>query len=270
MQFVTLLFEQSFQPDCGAIKNRISEILSEEIDGISAADTDNVFLIFYKEHVVEYSEGSVPPQTVFMTHDGDNAIADYTDEIQQSWYFPEAAEVVERAKSSVAVTEMMARRLEPKLRLKLFHAAVQAAVEVCKPIALVFHHSCEVVPADAYLSACSEPPELRPGSINIRLFTIADSDEEMIMDSRGLEEIGLPDVQCHFKHIDPNDVSRVLFNTAAYIVENGPTIESGHTIGGRTPEEIWCCQYEESLIEPKRELIDINPGAGYAAGNRNT
>ena len=269
MQFVTLLFEQRFQCDFDAIKIRITEILDEEIDGSAASENENIFLIFYKEHCVEYSEGAVPPQTVFMTRDGKTAIADYTDEIQQSWYFPEAAEVVKRAKCCLAVTEMMARQLEPKLRLKLFHAALQAAAEVCKPIALVFHHSCEVIPLDSYLNACNEPPELRPGSINILLFTVSDSDDEMIMDSRGLEEIGLPDVQCHFKNMDPNDVSRVLFNTAAYIVSNGSVIDSGHTIGGRTPEEIWLCQYEESLVEPKRELIDLNPGARYAARNRN-
>jgi hypothetical protein len=55
-------------------------------------------------------------------------------------------------------------------------------------------------------------------------------------------------------------------NTAIYITQNGAVIESGHTIAGIDPGSMWSCQFEESLIEPQRVLLDVNPGVDYAAG----
>lgn len=90
----------------------------------------------------------------------------------------------------------------------------------------------------------------------------------MVMDTRGLQEIGLHDLQCHYRDLDPNDVSRLLYNSAVYIFENGPVIESGNTIEGHTPGSKWICQFENSLIEPNREILDLNPGSPYSAGSR--
>jgi hypothetical protein len=124
-----------------------------------------------------------------------------------------------------------------------------------------------VAPAD-YLAACSEDPIVRPGSINVRFFNISNSDGDMLMDTRGLTEIGLHDLQCHFRDLEPDDVSRVLYNTALYIFEKGPVIESGQTVAGSEPGSKWRCQFENSLLEPKRDVLDLNPGKPYAAGNR--
>ena len=93
-------------------------------------------------------------------------------------------------------------------------------------------------------------------------------DGEMIMDTRGLDEIGLPDLQCHFRGHEPNAVAAVLGNTGIYIAENGAVIESGHTVEGIDAGSKWKCQYEESILEPKRTVLDLDPGAGFAAGNR--
>ncbi len=163
---------------------------------------------------------------------------------------------------------MMTRSLEPQLRVKLFHGVLQAVIEVTKPAALVFKHSQQVVDPASYLAACDQEPLLRPGSLNVRFFNISNSDGDMIMDTRGMEEIGLHDLQCHYRELDPNHVSQILFNTAYYIYENGPVIESGNTIAGIEPDSKWRCQFEESILDPKREILDVNPGAPYAAGNR--
>ena len=88
------------------------------------------------------------------------------------------------------------------------------------------------------------------------------------MDTRGLAEIGLHDLQCHFRELNPTDVGRVLFNTAVYIFKNGPVIESGQTVAGIQPNSRWRCQFENSLLEPKREVLDLNPGKPHAAGKR--
>lgn len=163
----------------------------------------------------------------------------------------------------------MTRLLAPADRLKLFHGVLQAFVEITKPHAIVFTHSQQIIAPDTYLASCNDPPIHRPGSLNVRFFNIENSEgRDMLMDTRGLDEIGLHDLQCHYRDLDPNDVSSVLYNAAVYIAEHGAVIESGHTIAGTTPDSKWQCQFEESLLEPKRELLDLNPGSPYAAGNR--
>jgi hypothetical protein len=154
---------------------------------------------------------------------------------------------------------MMAQGLESQVRLSLFHSVLQSAVEIAQPQAIVFNHSQQVIESSTYLESCSLEPILRPGAINIRFFNIANSDGEMMMDTRGMEEIGLHDLQCYFHNLDPNGVSRVLFNTAVHITENGAVIESGNTVAGIDPDSQWSCQFEESLIEPKRVLLALNP-----------
>jgi hypothetical protein len=121
---------------------------------------------------------------------------------------------------------MMARALSPEDRVALFHGVLRAMIDVTSPDALVFKHSQQVVAPADYLAACSEDPIVRPGSINVRFFNISNSDGDMLMDTRGLTEIGLHDLQCHFRDLEPDDVSRVLYNTALYIFEKGPVIES--------------------------------------------
>jgi hypothetical protein len=63
-------------------------------------------------------------------------------------------------------------------------------------------------------------------------------------------------------------LSRVLYNIALYIFDKGPVIESGQTVAGIQPGSKWCCQFEDSMLDPKREVLDINPGKSFAAGER--
>jgi hypothetical protein len=141
-------------------------------------------------------------------------------------------------------------------------------IEVTSPDVLAFKHSQQIVAPADYLAACGEGPFRRPGAFNVRFFNIADTGGDKVMDTRGLNEIGLPDLQCHYRGLEPNEVSRILYNLAVYLYDNGPVIESGHTIPGIDPATKWRCLHEDALIGPKRGVLDINPGPPFAAGNR--
>lgn len=59
---------------------------------------------------------------------------------------------------------------------------------------------------------------------------------------------------------------------ADYILSNNNPIQSGDPIDGivdgRFTQEVqWRCQYENALIQPAREVVDIYMNE-YAAGNR--
>lgn len=107
--------------------------------------------------------------------------------------------------------------------------------------------------------------------VNVRFFNIQDT-EDMIVDTVGMGTLFLPDLQYHFHDMDPNWVVNHAYNVASYILANDNPIEDGETIDGvvdgQMSREIqWKCQYEDALIQPPREVLDIHMG-NYASGGR--
>lgn len=253
--------------DATAIAERAAEVIGSSVE-IGSTDP---LMLSHTNHVTSFADAEeVPAQTVLLPDSGDTPSAEALAEIlQQSWDCEDAAERVAACSHFPLLSEMLARALEPGDRLKLFHGVLQAVVELTEPTALIFQHGQQVIAPQRYLASCSSEPELRAGSINVRLFNISNSDTDAkLMDTRGMEEIGLHDVQCHFHSIEPGAVAQILFNAACYIVEHGPVIEAGHTLEGHLPDELWLCQFEDSLVAPDRVVLDLNPGPSFAAGTR--
>lgn len=255
--------------DHAAIASRSESLIRSGV-GYSRKDQPGDTQVFHHtRHVHEYVNGAISPQTAILAPSKRENKTDYTGAIRQSWTCDDAEERIAASTAVRLVTEMMATSFDTKVRLELFHGMLQAIVELTEPIAILFVHSEQIVAPEHYLESCSEPPIERLGALNTRFYTIENTDTgDMIMDTRGLEEVGLHDLQCHFRGLDPNDVSRVLYNSAIYIFENGPVIESGQTITGIEDNSMWLCQFEESLLEPARMVLDLNPGSPYAAGER--
>jgi Domain of unknown function (DUF4261) len=102
----------------------------------------------------------------------------------------------------------------------------------------------------------------------MRFYTISNSPGDMVMDTLGLAALGLPDLQCHFRGLEPGRVMALLSNAGYYVYERGDVIEVGHTIEGLEPGSRWRCRHEGSLLPPSRAVLDLNPGPPYAAGGR--
>ena len=51
----------------------------------------------------------------------------------------------------------------------------------------------------------------------------------MLFDTLGLTPIGLPDLQCHCKNLEPNQVVVFMRNLAAYLFEYGDVIAVSYT-----------------------------------------
>ncbi len=246
------------------LKAKIESILGEAVD---TAGKEGTWLILHVNHSSKCGEESLPAQTTLMKTEDPGPLKN-PQILQQSWSCADAVERLEGCTHALLVTEMMARALPPPERVEIFHGVLRAVTELTSPTAMVFIHGQQVVAPEDYLQACDQPPMLRPGALNVRFFNVADSDGDMLMDTRGLNELGLPDLQCHFRELDPSEVAQVLFNTAYYIFENGPVIEPGQTVSGTLPESRWVCQYEDALMGPERVILDLNPGKPYAGGGR--
>ena len=78
----------------------------------------------------------------------------------------------------------------------------------------------------------------------------------------------LPDLQVHFRDLEPGRLAGLLYATAGYLLEEGDVIADGNTISGLEGDEHWRCEHEDRSGRPARTVIDIDPGDPYAAGRR--
>ena len=180
----------------------------------------------------------------------------------QTWDWPGADEALASARSSVLVLEMFADSYGARDRVAALVGVVRALSVATRPLAVSWPTSQRV----------SDPEEVGTdglgGLLNVRLFTVADDEDERVMDTRGLSPFGLPDLQVHFRDLDPGRLAGLLYATAGYLLEEGDVIADGNTISGLQGDEHWRCEHEDALVAPARRVVDIDPGDPYAAGRR--
>ncbi len=262
-QQVALLYTGHPEVDIDAVVARAAQLTGQAVETHASAQP---LVLSHPGFMVPFAEGEMPAQTMIAGLDRNEPVSDYADLVEQSWATENAADLVRGATSEVKVLELMTGPLDPQARMTVFHAVLRALTEITDPIALAFEHSQQVLSVEDALAEWTEAPEARPGCVNVRYLNPKDGTQ--LMDTRGLHEIGLPDLQCHFKALDPGPVAHLLTSLAHYLIENGPVIDSGHTVAGVEEGQVWTCRFEECLAAPKRIVLDVQPGKKFAAGSR--
>lgn len=249
-----------------SFKNQFHEVI--KMDGTEERSS---LQFGFPEYTVQYQDGALPAQIILMPHTEDMFnFENYAPHLQQTWGWNDAESVVSNCKYSFSVLDVMARGLHPHQRRDLIHKALLAILDRIDCDAICWQPSQQFINPDEYIeNAKSDTPDLLYGFLNVRLFNIQDSNPQAyVMDTMGLALWGLPDIQCHFIELEPNQIARLLGSVGYYLFEKGDIIQDGETVQGLTSQDYWECQHEMALVAPEREVLDINPGSPYAAGNR--
>lgn len=221
----------------------------------------------HPDHLVRLEDAVIPAQThVLIANDPYSVTPEVADDLRQSWGFPDAARALSTCGHSLLVTDLMSSALAPKERLGLFQDVLAGVLDVVPARAIHWRPSAHFLAVDQYREAYRQGGAARffAGAINVRFAAIEDAPGEMIMDTLGLAALGFPDLQCHFRDLDPNDVATVLLNSGCYIYEVGDVIQDGNTIEGATAGSRWLCRHEDSMLAPLRTVLDLNPGPPHA------
>ena len=235
-----LMEEKCEMPEKEYIHKIMCEHLGETdcfcYDGNMAGFAPQKYSVHYEKEKL-----NVPPQLIIMNcSEIEKPIMDDVS-ATQLWNCPNGGEILETCKYQVMATDMLAAGLDYKERAEMLVNYVEALVNIypaCK--AVVFETSKKMLTREDILN-CTLPKEMRF-------------------------------LQYHFHGLNPNDVVNHAYNVLSYIYDNDNPIEDGNTIAGITDGNMnsdikWKVQYEDSLIQPIREVIDINMGE-YASGNR--
>jgi len=242
------------------------------VETVSSTDDEKQLPLFaFPEYSVEYDEGIVPVQiALFPSEDEPIDHALYAESVQQTFDWNGVNDVVSKCRHRALVTDLMATRLDRQSRLELMQKVVLALLTVVDCEAIHWRPSKKMVNPQAYLhNQTLADPNPFFGALNVRLFNIPDTNPpEFVMDTMGLAILSLPDIQCHFRELAPPAIANLLFSLGYYLLENGDVVNDGETVQGLTLDDRWECNHEIGLVAPEREVLDINPGAPYAAGER--
>lgn len=190
--------------------------------------------------------------------------------LAQSWQLPEREEILAGCRYVITIRETLVSPVGPQERLKLVQQGVAAALEAVHGEALHCIDAQQIIPPGLFIGETEAHglPCLQAGAINVRLFRV-DGDERgdgrMVMDTMGLAAFGLPDLQIDYRWLDPGQVAATLFAAAGYLFKEGDVVAAGHAIEGSLPGSAWTVRRERSIVEPHREVIDLDPGAPYSS-----
>lgn len=242
-----------------------------DVSLLSQKTNEYPFVFIHNDAKILVEDKTINSQIVFVESDLQKLKPEYNAAIEQSWKFPDVSQTLPHCNASMLVTDMFAHKLPYLQRLELFRKSVAAILEITNPEAIYWIPTQQFIKPQDYLDAQSLPgfDWFFVGFVNVRMFNVQENPNDMVLDTRGLSEIGLTDLQCHFRDLDYQKMIPLLYNTAYYLFTSGNAINDGETIQGISPKDKWKCRHEMSLIPPERIVLDINPGKRYAAGNRN-
>jgi hypothetical protein len=222
-------------------------------------DQENSKLIMFNDNQVEYTDAKVPTQIALLKSSKVSDVENFEAVFGQSWDFPNAKEEILKCKSSILVTDMMSSCLDYKDRMRQFLTTLKALIEIVDCKAVFWQPSQQFIRPETIRDNVLESEQYNPiqGIANVRLFNISGSNNELLMDTVGLSELGLFDFEMTFSELNEQQVASLLYTYASYIFENGNVIQDGHTIQGIEQDSKLLCSVGESLTEPKRYVIKL-------------
>lgn len=269
---IQMLFEKPCTIPQRDTMNAIMQKHLGDVDNFSYDEKGAGFAV--KKYKAEFKDASLPPQLLITDCcEFDESKIDVIKR-SQMWNCENSEEILSTCKYQVVATDMLSATLHYKERAELDMDFLEALVEMypdCK--AVYFGNSGKMFTADEIRNH-QIPRESRfvYFAVNVRFFNIQGTND-MLVDSLGMYTLFMPDLQYHFHSLDPNLVVNHAYNVLSYIFDNENPIKSGDPIdsissnGSMCQEIMWECNYENALIQPVREVIDIYMNE-YASGKR--
>ena len=253
------------------LENKLLENIKKycgNVEIISNQDTNITFA--FMDYVLEYKNASVPVSIMISISDEEPDGEKLRKSLEQSWNYDKDRQSIKNCKIKVIVTDLMAIGLEYTKRVELFQKTLYSIVELIPCVGINFHITEQVISREDYLENNPLNDEYDPlfGILNVRLFNIEGKEKEYIMDTLGLSAVGLCDLQCHFKNLNTDEVSNILYSYGYYIFDNPDAVDDMKAIEGISENDKWKCQHEVALAEPERVVLDINPGKEFSSSSR--
>lgn len=256
MLTVKLLFVHKPNLDADKIFKEVKEYFSNAEN----PSKDNALIFSFPDFQIELADAKIPAQCLVAIPDEKYPEIEIPDvAFQQNWHWQEANDTAKSCKYELLVTDFMTRTLEYKNRLTLFMNFLVAVIKATNPQVIYSVYGQKLIkPSDLIDIWNTNKKHVLYGICNVRLYNLTDINE-LLMDTVGLNSIGLPDFQIKFKDCEANEIANLLWNYAYYIYEQGDIIENGNTLEGLVTGSKWKCERQVSLLDHERIVINVQP-----------
>lgn len=227
-----------------------------------------------KKYLAQFKDAALPPQLMIASCSPFDASSIDVFQKSQIWdCMDDKDRIFSECRYQVFATDMLSATLPAKDRAEMDMDFLEALVELyptCE--AVYFQNSGKLFLAEQIRNhQIGREDRFIHFAVNARFFNIENT-EDLMVDTVGMSTLFLTDLQYHFHGMNPNWVVNHAYNIASYILDNDNPIKDGDRIDGMKngqldQSEQWRCHYEEALIQPRREVIDICMGT-FASGNR--
>lgn len=256
MLTVKLLFADKPNLDAEKIFKEVKKYIANAENPSKA----KALMFAFPDFQIELADAKIPAQCLVAIPDEkypDIEIPNVA--FQQNWHWPEANDMAKACKYELIVTDFMTRPLGYKKRLPLFMNFLVAVTKATNPQVIYSVYGQKLIkPNDLIDIWDGDEKQLLYGICNVRLYKLTDINE-LLMDTVGLNSIGLPDLQIKFKGYEANEIANLLWNYAYYIYEQGDVIENGNTLEGIVSGSKWKCERQASLLDNDRIVVNVQP-----------
>ena len=266
--FMWLLFQEKPEvPDQSVWQNLLKERGYCTELGIEAEGFKTVLL---PEYIVEFKEGKKACAQLVL-FDVDSMQMGRVDSFarQQFWDVPDGVNLMESCGYRVLTGDFLSLGLSGLQRCAILSDWLEIVLEMFPDcVAVYFQASQKLLTANQLRhNPLQGSTRFLYGGLNARLFNVEKSSnkKECVVDTLGLYAFGVADVQYHFFDLDVNEVVNHAYRVALYQFEQGMPIQNQETVEGFGEDQRWSCCYEVSLVQPMREVLDIQC-KGNAAG----
>ena len=115
----------------------------------------------------------------------------------------------------------------------------------CEQLSLAFESFCEDM-----------SPEHVPVLAMMRFQFVDAPNDQLGLYTLGMKQFGLMDIEVDRSSMEPKDLMEFVSNIAHYLIQSGPVIADGNTVGSTSDERI-LVRHRPSMIEPERKVYKI-------------
>ncbi len=232
------------------------------VDNVTYSEMTSAVMFVFSDFKIEFADATGSAQCVVLVPEDKPGNLEIPEEaFQQNWHWNEAESAANICRYELLVTDIMTRTLEYKQRLNLYMNFLVAVIKATKPDVAYAVHGQKLIDPKKLVSDWDEPDrQILHTLFNVRLFNITGSDKkDLLMDTVGLNAIGLPDFQIRFSAFEANEIANLLWNYAYYIYDKGDVIENGNTLEGIVGGSKWKCERIIPGLQPERVVINVQP-----------
>lgn len=181
---------------------------------------------------------------------------DVEESCRLAWYWPNALQEIAgyQAHLTVVLPHPPQNPVERAAILTQVTAAVadaSQAVAVIWPQAGLIHRAADFLNSARQMGPGQYPLELWIGFHGER-----EDDETLTFFTRGMRSFSLPEIEVYRTSKDPQFVYERVFNIAHYLIENGPVIHDGETVG-MSEDEQYEVKIGPSQLEPTIRALQV-------------